>query len=447
MRQTRNSTPDTAAAAAPAGIDLRQVFRTWSPLAASWILMAMELPAVTAVMARLQQPRISLAAYGGIVFPMSMIIEAPIIMLLSASTALSKDARSFALLRRFMFRIGAALTAIHLLLALTPLYDFVMGRLIHAPEEILAPARIGLIIMTPWTFSIAYRRLHQGVMIRFGHSHLVGIGTAIRLAANGLVLAAGIASGRFPGIVVGAAGVACGVVSEAVFIGIVSRPVLHGPLRNAPEITPALTFRSFLHFYVPLAMTSLLLLLSAPIGSAGVSRMPRPLDSLAVWPVLNGLVFFFRSLGIALNEVIVAMLDRPGARPALRRFALILGTATATAILIIAATPLAGIYFARVSALSPPLADLARHAVWLVLPLPALAVLQSWFQGNIMHGRRTRSITEAVVVFLIVNGVALVAGILQGRTTGLYVALAANVIGALAQVTWLRHRHRAPATV
>jgi hypothetical protein len=106
---------------------MRQVLHSWGPLAASWILMAMELPAVSAVMARLPQPRISLAAYGGIVFPLSMIVEAPIIMLLSASTALSKDKRSFALLRRFMFRLGAALTAIHLLVALTPLYGLVVG--------------------------------------------------------------------------------------------------------------------------------------------------------------------------------------------------------------------------------------------------------------------------------------------------------------------------------
>ena len=60
-----------------------------SPLAASWALMGIELPLVAAVMARFPEPDINLAAYGGIVFPLALIIEAPIIMLLAASTALS----------------------------------------------------------------------------------------------------------------------------------------------------------------------------------------------------------------------------------------------------------------------------------------------------------------------------------------------------------------------
>jgi hypothetical protein len=407
--------------------------------------MSMELPVVSAIMARLSRPEISLAGYGGIVFPLSMIVEAPIIMLLSASTALSRDWDSYLLLRRFMLRIGAVLTAVHLLVALTPLYDLVIGRLIGAPVEIRAPARIGLIIMTPWTFSIAYRRLHQGVMIRFGRSHLVGIGSIIRIASNVAILAIGYAIGRIPGIVVGTAAVAVGVVSEAIFVGITVKPILAGPLRRAPRVEKPLTRKAFLSFYVPLAMTPLLMLLSGPVGSAGVSRMPRALESLAVWPVINGLVFAFRSVGIAFNEVVVAHLDDPGARRALRRFALILGTGTSLAILAIAATPLASFYFGKVSALPPPLLALARRAIWLALPLPMLSVLQSWYQGNILHGGRTRTITEAVGIFLVVNAVGLIVGIVHGGTPGLYVAIAASAVGAIAQITWLRIRSLRPA--
>ena len=404
--------------------------------------MAMELPAVSAIMARLANPKISLAAYGGVVFPLSMIVEAPIIMLLASSTALSKDWRSYLLLRRFMLRAGAALTALHLLVALTPLYHVVVGNLIHAPEEIREPARIGLIIMTPWTWSIAYRRLNQGVLIRFGRSRLVGIGTAVRLSGNVTVLAVGYWIGSIPGIVVGSLAVAVGVFSEALFVGLMVRPVLKHQLRAAPPVDPPLTFRRFAHFYVPLAMTPLIALLTGPIGSAGVSRMPRALDSLAVWPVVNGLMFALRSVGIALNEVIVALLDEPRAITALRRFAVTLGATTFFLLLAIAASPLAGIYFGRVSALAPSLVDLARHGIWIVLLMPALAVVQSWYQGIILHSRRTRAITEGVVVYLVTSSAILVLGIWHGRTTGLFVALAAAAIASLVQMLWLRTRSR-----
>jgi hypothetical protein len=310
--------------------------------------------------------------------------------------------------------------------------------------EIRAPARIGLIIMTPWTFSIAYRRLHQGVMIRFGRSHLVGIGTIVRLSTNIAVLSIGYAIGRIPGIIVGTTAVAVGVVSEAVFIGITVRPILDQKVRNAPRLERPLTQRDFLAFYVPLAMTPLLMLVGGPIGSAGVSRMPRPLDSLAVWPVINGLVFAFRSVGVAFNEVVVAHLDGPGARRALRRFAMILATATSVAILVIAATPLASFYFGKVSALPAPLLAMARRAIWFALPLPMFSVLQSWYQGTILHGGRTRTITEAVGIYLAVNALGLLAGIIHGGTPGLYVAIVSSAAGAIAQIAWLRIRSRMP---
>ena len=81
--------------------------------------------------------------------------------------------------------------------------------------------------------------------------------------------------------------------------------------------------------------------------------MPRALISLAAWPVVTGLIFMLRSLGIAFNEVVVALLDEPGAAPALRRFTGILAAGTTLALVAIAATPVAPWWFSRVSALSP----------------------------------------------------------------------------------------------
>ena len=62
----------------------RRIFKTWWPLAVSWLLMSVELPALSAVIARLPDPEIHLAAYGGVVFPIALIVESPIIMLLAA---------------------------------------------------------------------------------------------------------------------------------------------------------------------------------------------------------------------------------------------------------------------------------------------------------------------------------------------------------------------------
>lgn len=423
-------------------LDVRGVAGAWWPLAASWVLMGLELPAISAVMARLPDPEISLAAYGGVVFPLAILIEAPIIMLLAASTALSVDRRAHAKLGRFVTVSGAVLTGVHLLLAATPLYDLVVGRLLGAPAEILGPARIGLLVMTPWTWAIAYRRYQQGVLIRTGRSRSVGLGTAIRLGTNAMVLALGYATGRFPGIVVGTTAVVVGVLSEAWFVGARTHSALADLPAHDPAVPP-LDRARFVRFYAPLAATSVLTLTILPLTSAAMSRMPLTMASLAAWPVLNGLTFTLRSLGFAYHEVVVATLGRPGAYRALRRFAILLAGTSSGLLGLVAATPLAAHWFAGVSGLSAALSALAERALWIAVPLPALSVAQSWFSGILVNRHATRGVSEAVALQLVVCAGVLGAGVAWGRVAGIQVGVAATLASMLAQLVWLSRRSAA----
>jgi hypothetical protein len=424
------------------GLSYKRILNTWWPLAASWLLMGAELPALSAFVARLPDPAINLAAYGGIVFPLALIIESPVIMLLAASTALSKDEASYKLIRRFMMVSGAALTGLHILIAFTPLYYFVAERILGAPQVIVEPGRIGLMIMTPWTWSIAYRRFNQGVLIRYNHSRAVGVGTVIRLTADLTVLLIGFSIGTIPGIVVATSAVSAGVISEAIYSGIVVRPVVNNQVKVQQAVEPPLTLPSFLRFYFPLVLTSLLTLLVQPIGSAAMSRMPAALASLAVWPVLGGFTFMSRSIGVAYNEVVVALLDEPLSTQRLRRFTGLLTGFSTVLILVIALTPLSTLWFQVISGLEPELADMAVLGLMIAVPTAGLSVMQSWYQGLILHGGRTRSITEAVIIFLAVCTALLIAGVMWGGVTGLYWMLAAFTISMLAQTIWLWLRSR-----
>ncbi|HEV8481279.1 MAG TPA: hypothetical protein VGR66_10840 [Candidatus Eisenbacteria bacterium] len=431
--------PDSAKSNRPAP----DVFHTWWPLAASWILMGLEVPAVSAVIARLPHPTVGLAAYGGIVMPVSMFIEGPIIMLLAASTALSRDRASYAVGRRFMLRAGLVLTAVHALVAFSPLYDVVAGNLLHAPPETLEAGRLGLRIMTFWTICIAYRRFQQGVLIRFGHGRSVGVGTLIRLGTNALLLTAGALFGTWPGIAVGTVAVASGVLAEALYAGWRVHPVLARELPARDETREPVTPASFRHFYLPLALTPVFLFAGLPITSAAVGRMPLALDSLAVWPVVNGLAFTVRSLGFAFNEVVVSLLERPGAPAALQRFAWTIAIAGTVVLAAVAMTPLASFYFSQISALPTQLGPLAGRALWILVPLPAITALQSLYQGALVYDRRTRAVTESVLVFLGVSVLLQATGVALQRWTGIYVALLALVAANTAQLTWLwlRGRH------
>jgi hypothetical protein len=126
----------------------------------------------------------------------------------------------------------------------------------------------------------------------------------------------------------------------------------------------------------------------------------------------------------------------------LRRFAGWLVLATTVLSLAFTATPLAQLWFGGLIALEPPLAELARRAMWLALPLAGLTVLHSWYQGLLLNTHRTRGISEAVALYLAVDTVLLALGVAAGNVAGLYVALAAMTVASTAQAAWLWRRSR-----
>ncbi len=419
----------------------RQMLHTWWPLATSWLFMTTELPLISAVIARLAHPEINLAAWG-IVFSTAIIIQSPSTMLLAASTALSRDWDSYRRLRRFMLTIGLLLTVLHAALVFTPLYNLVLERLISIPPEITAATRLGLAIMIPWSWGTAYRRFQQGVLIRFDHSRVVIWGSLIRVGMDSVGLAVGYWLGGVPGIVVGTAAIIAGVLSEALYTGLRVRPVLSHQLKPAPPAATPLTARSFFNFYLPLAATVLLMLLVQPLVSAALSRMPNPLASLAVWPVVFGLLTMWQSTGISYNEAVIALLEKPQSVLALRRFTWVVVALVSLGLLLMAATPLAELWFVDVAGLSPALAQLARLALALGLLLPGLRLLQSWFQGALTFSRRTRAISEAVALSLASSAAVLWAGVAWGRLDGLVVGVLAMSAGYLTQTLWLWWRSR-----
>lgn len=412
----------------------------WLPLAASWLLMSSEGPIMNAVVARLANPEINLAALGGIVHPVSLLIEAPIIMLLSASTALGKDWASYLKIRNYMLGIGGSLTLLHILVSYTPLYDMVVVRVMGVPEQLIEPGRIGMMIMVPWTFFIGLRRFNQGLMIRNGRSDAVAKCTVVRLVTIVTVLAAGYYIGTIPGVIVGATAMALGVTLEGAYAAYLTRSILK-IIRNAPPVEP-LTNKAFLAFYVPLVMTSLLNFLGSPIGSAMISRMPNPVESLAVWAVLGNLVFILRSTGVSYNEVVVALLDERGSYPHLKAFSRKLMTGIFIVSLVFTATPISRFWFNNVAALKSELAQMAVVGMWILMIVPMISVLQSLYQGTLVFSRRTTGVSQAVAAYLLSMFAVLALGVVIQKFPGVYVAGAAFAAANIAQAGWLWFRSR-----
>ncbi len=376
----------------------RTIFWFWFPLALVWLMMGIEQPGIAAVIARLPEIKENLAAFG-LTFALSLVIEGPIIQLLSAANVLARDRQSYTRLLHFTHLAGWLLSLIHFIIAVTPLFDLIVSGIIGAPREILEITRSTFLIMTPWTVAIAYRRLWQGILIGYGHTKIIPLTMVSRLLAASATLALGYVFPVLSGAQLGACALSCGVIVGAVVTWFFARPVVKKEVfAELPHPTP-LTWSQLLRFYTPLALTSMIGLAVQPVLSVGLARMPQPLESLAIWPVLMGFTALFQTPCFSYQEAVVALLPRKGSYPHLRRFTFILGISLTLAFFCASTwTVIRVAWFGWISALSAPLMAHVKPPLLVLSLIPALTVIIAWFRGILVSSHHTTAITYAVLV-------------------------------------------------
>ena len=269
---------------------------------------------------------------------------------------------------------------------------------------------------------------------------LVILGAALRLGIGSTIMLLGMLGEWLPGAQLAAVAIIVAVLSEALYTRLRFTSVLRRQLPARVEQQRKLTFQRFFAFFAPLVLTTVLTMIVQTLVTVVLGRMPLPLESLAVWPVLLSLLVILQSPGMALTEVVISLLDRPGAALLLRRVTWAAVAVLTLVLVLVAATPLAHVWFEHVSALSPELTELAVMGLWLGLAIPGLRLLTSWYQGAIIYGENTRGVLESVLVFLVTAAVILGAGIAWGGMTGLYVGVIGMTIALATQAAWLAYR-------
>jgi O-antigen/teichoic acid export membrane protein len=266
----------------------------------------------------------------------------------------------------------------------------------------------------------------------------VPITIALRLVVTAGLLILGYSLNRFPGVFVGSAALVGGITAAAVAAYLFARPVVKNQLQESSREADPLSWPELIRFYVPLALTSLILLAARPVLTVALSRLPAALDSLAVWPVILSVSFLGRSIAMSYQEATIALLQDRRSLWMLQRFARMLGLIMLVLFLIFAVTPLAQIWFQRVVGLSAKLTQMARLPVLVLALLPAVGSLISWQRGVLISSRRTPAITRSVVVNLAVLGVILVVLGYTVRLSGVLIAAVAYVGSVLAEWLYLR---------
>ena len=406
------------------------------PLAATWMMMSIEGPFLSAVIARMVDPKFNLAAYG-VAFSFALMIEAPVIMFMSASTALVKNRQSFFKLKNFVYSANFIVTFLMLVFIIPPVFNFFAIKIIELPIEVADLTYKAMVILLPWPGSIGYRRFYQGILIRNNLTRRVAYGTIVRLSAmtiTGLLL---FFFSKFDGVMVGASALSVGVTCEAVASKIMALNIVR-ELKSKNEGDDNLSYIGILKFYYPLALTSIISLAVQPFATFFIAQSRQPIESLAVLPVINSFVFIFRSVGLSFQEVGIALLNEySNSYLKLRNFAFSLGLIAVSILGLIALTPLSNFWFYTVSGLTWELTQFAKIPLMIMILMPGLSVMINFQRAVLVESRITKPITLATITE--VGGIILVLFISINlfNAVGAVAATLAFILGRCGSISYL----------
>jgi Na+-driven multidrug efflux pump len=406
--------------------------------------MVLEASIVNIGLGRTSDSELALAAYG-VALGLALLVEAPIMMLLDTSVARSTNREAFVVVRRFTVVLGLIVTALGIAVSFTTLYGLLVVDLMNIPPDVAARARPTLQILSFWSFPVAWRRAHQGVLIRTQHTAIITVATGIRLLSLATALFVGLLLLADQGAVVAGAAMLISVTVEAMVITWATRPVLRSPDYRADAEsgdTAPLTIRSLWRFYRPLAITSILRQTTRPMLNAGIAAAEMPRPSLAAWPVAWGFAILLTGPAWSLQQLSTALVTNRAAYRRVRGFALSLGAIFSTLLGLVTFTPLYNVVMGGVYNLSPALQALALPALQILVIYPLLMGTQALYRGVLIRSGRTGDVRTAMVVNVVTLGLTLVAGATLLSPTGVVLAAVAVLAGAVTELIWLRWKVR-----
>lgn len=423
-------------------LTVRSVVRFWFPLALTWLMMAVEGPILTSIIARLSDATENLAAFG-VTTAIAMLIESPVIMLLSTTVALAVDRAALDRLLRYTHLMNALVTLGMILTSIPFVYDLVTIQILNLPGDVRAHMYWAFVAMIPWPGAIGYRRYYQGVLIRAGRTRRVAIGTGVRLVAMALTAVTLMQFDGIDGALIGTCSLSVAVIFEMLATQWMARSAVH-TIRTQTDAMKELTTRAIFRFHAPLALTTAIGFLITPLLAFFIGRAPDPLLSLAVLPVVDSFIFVFRSFGFSYQEAALALMGQKFEHyDVLRRTGRMISMISTGAVLVVAFTPIAPIFFTHVYGLSPELAARAVVPTMILAPLPAIAVLFSLQRGVLMTARQNTAVVWST--FIEVGGIVVVM-VLMTALTGLSGAISAALamtLGRVAATSWMGVKARA----
>jgi len=377
-----------------------RLFRTWVPLALTFLLVTGATPVVNAAINRMPggPHEADLAAFA-IFLSVLIVLHSPLFVAREIAIKLSRHRGGAERAMRFMLGTAAVVAVLEAAIGFTALGDVILRRFATDPE-VVRGAHEAFRWIWPVPFVIAVRGVSQAHQISADDTLFVGLGTLVRLGATaiiGFVIAPRFAIG---GPELGSICILIGIIIEAAITvwrtsGIKKPEVLYddpGPPASA--------------FALPLMFANALGLFASLFYLRIAGRVPEEFQdaSLAAFQEVKPLHWLLSAGAFALQSLTTAKVRHPDDVRPMLRFSLAAGLGLTAVLAAIAFTPL------RLWILVDLMGEradgrvvaFALPALMLAAPMPLLTAARFGLRGVLISRGRTRPITITNVVTLLI---------------------------------------------
>jgi Na+-driven multidrug efflux pump len=132
------------------------------------------------------------------------LIACPVWSLQQLTTVMAGDRQTYQRVWRFSMGLSVTLAALTALVAFTPLYGMVMGKVYNLSSELQAVARPAVQILVLYSVLVGVQSVYRGALIRCGHTRAVRTAMVINLGVLVGSLLAGVALRGITGAVLAA---------------------------------------------------------------------------------------------------------------------------------------------------------------------------------------------------------------------------------------------------
>ncbi len=417
----------------------RRLLSLFLPLALSGILYPISRPIINAALARSPDPITAIVAFA-VAYSISMPLQSPMFGLRQIITALAVDRQMLRIVSRLNLTIGIGSTLAVLLVALTPLYRYIVEGLMDIPSSIARVGPLVLVVIATGPLITAGRGYYQGILVRHGISIPVGVGALGFLIVGSTLLWAGVLWTEWEGALLAAISMMCGQLVYLACVWRPARPIIRDRIpEHSPSIQPEQRSTNYVfRFYLPLAVSTLLMTLVEPVIQGAMARSPQAEASLAAYSVCISFIWLAGAPLWNLQQVVISEVTGRQSLQVVHRFSILVSAVLTLLLAMLALPPVASWLFGSVIGVTGEVKTVAVDGFKWLVPAGLFMGLRSLYHGVLTCRGKTGGIQTASFVRTGALVIALVGGVSWGKVNGFLIAAGAQVISAIVEVAFLR---------